>query len=199
MPRRYIFVLILTVLVGAGALGLGSWWQATTSRAVVTAPNVKSFSLLDQAGTAVDDVGFRGRWLLVFFGFTRCPDICPASMIYASDLLQSLGPLADNLTVAFVSVDPERDTSQVLKDYLANFDPRIVGLTGSPEQIAAVTKTFGVYYAPRKIEGQEDYAMDHSTAFYLVGPDGGFRRAYNLQRGADEMTTSLREAMLPKE
>jgi protein SCO1/2 len=120
-------------------------------------------------------------------------------MIYASDLLQSLGPLADNLTVAFVSVDPERDTPQVLKDYLANFDPRIVGLTGSPEQIAAVTKTFGVYYAPRKIEGQEDYAMDHSTAFYLVGPDGGFRRAYNLQRGADEMTTSLREAMLPKE
>jgi len=180
MPRRSVFILILAALVGAGALGVGFWWQASPRPAAVAAPNIKSFVLLDHTGAVVDDVAFRGRWLLVFFGFTRCPDICPASMIYASDLLQSLGPLTDHLTVAFVTVDPERDTPQMLKDYLANFDPRIVGLTGSPEQIAAVTKAFGVYYAQREIEGHDDYAMDHSTAFYLVGPDGGFRRAYNL-------------------
>ncbi len=197
MFRRYFIALAVVALVAIAGLGVRMMWRS--SAPPVAATSVKHFSLIDQAGRSVDDATYRGRWMLVFFGFTRCPDVCPTSMIYASDLLKSLGPLAETLNVAFVTVDPERDTPEVLKEYLENFDPRIIGLTGSAEQIAAVTKTFGVYYAKRKIEGQDDYAMDHSTAFYLVGPEGGFRRAYNLQRGADQMTADIRAAISPRD
>ena len=201
MFRQYFIALVLVALVAIAGLGVGMMLRSSVppSTPSVAAASVKHFSLIDHAGRSVDDATYRGRWLLVFFGFTRCPDVCPTSMIYASDLLKSLGPLAETLNVAFVTVDPERDTPEVLKEYLENFDPRIIGLTGSAEQIAAVTKTFGVYYAKRKIEGQDDYAMDHSTAFYLVGPEGGFRRAYNLQRGADQMTADIRAAISPRD
>lgn len=201
MFRQYFIALVLVALVAIAGLGVGMMLRPSVPPAAppVAAASVKHFSLIDHASRPVDDATYRGRWLLVFFGFTRCPDVCPTSMIYASDLLKSLGPLAGTLNVAFVTVDPERDTPEILKEYLANFDPRIMGLTGSAEQIAAVTKTFGVYYAKRKIERQDEYAMDHSTAFYLVGPEGGFRRAYNLQRGADQMTADIRAAISPKD
>ena len=199
MPRRYFIVLALTSLVAIASLGVGLVLKSTIQPAAVSAPSVKQFALIDQTGQPVDDTTYRGRWLLVFFGFTRCPDICPTSMIFASDLLQNLGPLSETLNVAFVTVDPERDTPSALKDYLANFDQRIIGLTGSMAQIAAVTDAFGVHHAKRKIEVQDDYTMDHSTAFYLVDPNGGFRRAYNLQRGADQMTADIRSAISPKE
>lgn len=197
MSWRPFSVLFVGVLVVVGCIGIVRLMQHRQPDAPPV--NVKHFSLVDQNGRSVDETAFRGRWMLAFFGFTRCPDVCPTSMIYASDLLKSLGPLADTLTVAFVSIDPERDTPSVLKDYLANFDPRIVGLTGTPEQVAAAATAFGVYYAKRKLEGMDDYTMDHSTAFYLVGPDGGFRRAFSLQRGNDQMTADLRAAITPKD
>ena len=138
---------------------------------------------------------YRGRWVLVFFGFTRCPDVCPMSMTYASDLLKSLGGFADKLQIVFVTVDPERDTPDALRDYLANFDPRIVGLTGTPEQIAAASKVFGVYYAKRALEGLNDYTMDHSTAFYLVNPEGELQRAFGLQGDGDELSGQIRKIL----
>jgi protein SCO1/2 len=201
MSMRVLVILILVLVGGAAGMFVGSKMtdKPLPSVATTPAPNVKPFALVNQDGQVVSDVTYRGRWLLVFFGFTRCPDVCPTSMIYASNLMKDLGQLADTLDILFVSIDPERDTAQALKEYLGHFDGRIIGLTGSPEQIAAITKGYGVYYTKRKLEGVDDYTMDHSTAFYLVGPDGGLRRAYSLQRGEDEMTAEIRSAITPKE
>jgi protein SCO1/2 len=202
MPKRYIIVLAAAVLAGLLGWGAGLILQRSTPSSQplpVAVPAIKHFSLVDQNGQPVNQTSYQGKWVLLFFGFIRCPDVCPTSMIYASDLLKELGPVADKLQVVFVTVDPERDTPLALKDYLANFDPRITGLTGTPQQVAAAAETFGVHFAKRALDGQDDYTMDHSTAFYLVDPQGGFRRAYNLQRGADEMTAAIRAAITPKD
>jgi protein SCO1/2 len=202
MPKRYIIVVAATVLVGLLGWGIGLVLLQNvppTQPLPVAVPAIKHFSLTDQNGQPVDQTTYHGKWVLMFFGFIRCPDVCPTSMIYAADLLNELGPAADKLQVVFVTVDPERDTVPALKDYLANFDPRIVGLTGTLPQVAAAAEAFGVHFAKRALEAQDDYTMDHSSAFYLVGPQGGFRRAYNLQRGADEMTAAIRGAITPKD
>lgn len=196
MPTRHLAMIGVAALIAVLGLcaGLGVRNRLETPPAVAN-NSVTAFSLVDQDGHPVTEATYRGRWLLVFFGFTRCPDVCPTSMLYAADLLKSLGPDREKLQIAFVTIDPERDTPAALKDYLANFDARIVGLSGTPAQVAAAAKAFSVYYAKRPLEGQNDYAMDHSTAFYLVDPQGSLLRALALQRGADDMTDDLREAM----
>ncbi|MSO72319.1 MAG: SCO family protein [Rhodospirillaceae bacterium] len=190
--KTFAAVLIVTMAVIAGVFLRHA---VEEPRGVSVSPAVKPFSLTDQSGRPVTEASYRGRWLLLFFGFIRCPDVCPTSMLYAADLLKALGAEARNLQIAFVTVDPERDTPAVLRDYLANFDPRLAGLTGSPEQISAVTKAFGAYYAKRALEGLDDYTMDHSTAFYLVNADGKFQRAFALNDDSDGLTDELRAAM----
>ena len=193
--RTLIAGAILVVVVGiAAGIALRTALDRPEAPSRVAA-NVKTFSLIDQAGRPVTESTYHGRWMLVFFGFTHCPDVCPAAMILAGQLLEALGPLAENLQVAFITVDPERDTPSALKDYLANFDSRIVGLTGTAEQIAAATRTFGVAYAQRRLDGQEGYTMDHSTAFYLVDGSGRGRRAFAVDRGADELIDEVRAAL----
>ena len=166
---------------------------------------VAAFTFTDQDGHAVSAENYRGRWMLVFFGFTMCPDVCPLSLSYAGDLLKALGPVAEKLQVAFVTVDPERDTAPVLKSYLANFDPSIVGLTGTSAQLESAAKLFGVYYNERltgteRSDGGPEYTMDHSTAFYLVDPEGRILRAFALDRDAPEvLTNELRAIISPKE
>lgn len=134
-----------------------------------------AFSLVDHNGKAVTNEDFAGKWQLVFFGFTYCPDVCPTTLNDVTLVLEELGDDADQVQPLFITVDPERDTPEVMADYVANFDPRIVGLTGSPEQIKAAAKAFRVYYA--KVE-QDDlpggYTMDHSAFLYLMSPDGAY-------------------------
>jgi len=190
-----LLLIAAAICVLVGGIGGGIWLSQRFDAPALSLRPAAAFSLTDQNGQAVSDAHYRGRALLVFFGFIRCPDICPTSMSYAADLLEELGADSDRLQVVFITVDPERDTPEALKDYLTNFDPRIAGLTGTAEQIAAVAKTFGVYYAKRPLEGQDDYTMDHSTAFYFVGTDGILQRAYSLQRGAGEMTKDIRAAL----
>jgi protein SCO1 len=200
MPVRYLIVLALAALAGLIGWGAGSLLQNSTplKPLPVAAPVVHKYQMMDQNGHPVNEQTYSGRWQLVFFGFTYCPDICPTSLIYASDLLNELGPLAEKLQVVFVTVDPERDSVSVLKQYLSHFDPRIVGLTGLPMQVAQMASAFGVHAVKQEQPGAE-YTMQHSTAFYLVGPEGGLRRAYNLQRGADQMTAAIREILSSKE
>jgi len=188
-------IVFTACLVMLGGVAGGIWLK---HKIVGTVPGQSAptrFALTDHDGQPVTEATYRGRALLVFFGFTRCPDVCPTSMIYASDLLKELGPRAEELKVLFVTVDPEFDTQPALKEYLAHFDPRITGLTGTSEQIAATAKTFGVYYAKRPLEGTGDYTMDHSTAFYFVAQDGRLQRAYSMQNGADKLTDELRAAL----
>ncbi|TDP49247.1 protein SCO1/2 [Zavarzinia compransoris] len=128
------------------------------------------FGLIDEDGKPVTEKSWPGKYLLVFFGFTYCPDVCPTTLAQMTEVLKDLGPAADRIQPLFITVDPERDGAAELKNYTSSFDPRITGLTGDRSQIDAVLKTYrGV--ALRRGEG-EDYTMDHSTLVYLMGPDG---------------------------
>ena len=133
-----------------------------------------SFSMVDQSGRAVTEADFEGRPQAMFFGFTSCPDICPTMLTQMSNWLDELGPLADRIQPIFVSVDPERDTVDVIKKYLSAFDPRITGLTGTPEQVASFAKNYGVFYEKVPTDGG-DYTMNHTANILLFGADGSFR------------------------
>lgn len=139
-----------------------------------------SFALTDTNGETVTEASLEGEPSLVFFGYTHCPDVCPTTLADMSKMLDALGKDKKAQGV-FITVDPERDTSAVLKDYLSNFDPRIKGLTGSPEAIAAVEKAYRVYAKKVPIAGA-DYSMDHTAIIYLMDKSGRFVNAFNLSQ-----------------
>jgi len=153
------------------------------------------FQLVDQDGRAVDQSILQGKWTAMFFGYTFCPDVCPATLSSLKVVKERLGDEAKGVQVVFVTIDPERDTPAQLKTYLSSpaFPQPLVGLTGSPEQIAAMAKAYKVYYA-KNGQGQ-DYLMDHSSAVYLIGPDGRFRTLLSDAQGLDEMAAALASAL----
>jgi len=148
------------------------------------------FALVDHDGKALTDRDLLGKPFIVFFGFTHCPDICPATLMEVSQALEALGPQA-KITALFVSVDPERDTPAVMKDYVSNFDKRIVGITGSRDLINAMARSYRVYQ--RKVPGEDgNYTMDHSTVVYLMDKRGQFATALNMQRPAKDVAAEIR-------
>jgi len=164
----------------------------TSGKALVGGP----FSLIDDSGKRVTDKDFRGRHMLVFFGFTSCPDICPAGLQLISAALENLGAKADRVTPIFISVDPERDRPQTLHAYVKNFSPRLIGLTGTPEDIAKVTKAYKVYYkkVPNK-DAPGDYGMDHSSIIYLMDGNGEYVTHFTPATPVDEMTATLAKTL----
>jgi cytochrome oxidase Cu insertion factor (SCO1/SenC/PrrC family) len=167
-------------LLAAGGWVLQSWLaapQPSQGKALIDS----EFSLVDHTGKPVTDEDFAGTWQLVFFGFTYCPDVCPTTLNDVSVVLEELGNDAEKVTPLFISVDPERDTPEVMAEYVANFDPRIVGLTGSPEQIKQAARAFRAYYAKVDQEGASDgYTMDHSAFLYLMDPEGAYATHFSL-------------------
>jgi protein SCO1 len=130
-----------------------------------------NFALETAAGRAVTEASFRGKWLLVYFGYTACPDACPTALSAMAAALGALGPLAAKVQPLFITVDPKRDTPAVVGNYVKTFDPRIIGLYGTAEQTAAAARAFRVYYAVRQL-GDGDYAIDHSAFVYVADPNG---------------------------
>jgi protein SCO1/2 len=165
-------------------------------RAAPPAPDTyaaqRSFSLVDQHGTAVSARDFLGEWLLVTFGFTQCPDVCPMSMSRLATAAKLLDADAQ-LRIALITVDPERDTPEVLARYVAAFDTRFVGLTGSPQQVAAATAAFGAYAAPQAAKADGSYAVNHSSAFYLIDPRGRFSRQLSSETSPEQLAASLKK------
>ncbi|MFT4097880.1 MAG: SCO family protein [Rhodoblastus sp.] len=149
------------------------------------------FRLKDQNGAIIDSAALKGRPYAIFFGFTHCPEICPTTMGDMAALMAKLGPEAKDFKVYFVSVDPERDTPEVLRNYLASFEPHVVGLTGTPDEIADIARKFRVYYRKVPTEGG-DYTMDHSAFVYLMGKDGGFRNVIGYQEKPDRALEKLK-------
>ena len=149
------------------------------------------FRLKDQNGRIVDTVALKGKPYAIFFGFTHCPEICPTTMADMAALMARLGPEAKDFRIYFVSVDPERDTPEVLRSYLASFEPNVVGLTGTPDEIAKVAKEFRAYYRKVPLDGG-DYTMDHSAFVYLMGKDGGFRSVIGYQEKPDRALNKLK-------
>ncbi len=156
------------------------------------------FELTDSAGHAVTDRSWPGKFLLVYFGYTYCPDVCPTTLNAIAAALDKIGAQADRLQPLFITVDPRRDTPKVLADYTAAFTPRLIGLTGSAEQIAKVTREYRVYYAEHKTgPGPDDYTMDHSSIVYLMAPDGQFVAVLSAEAQADAMAAQLLQHLPP--
>jgi protein SCO1/2 len=152
------------------------------------------FSLTDQNGQPFGDKDLKGKSFLVFFGYTHCPDVCPTTLFEISELLRSLGPRADQTAALFITVDPERDTPEVMRGYLASFDSHIHGLTGDAAAIDAVAKAYKAYYKKVPLEGG-DYTMDHGAIVYLMDKDGRFVSPFNMRRTADVLAADLRQRL----
>ncbi len=154
------------------------------------------FSLVDQHGRAVSDADFRGQYMLVYFGYAYCPDICPTSLARNVAALDLLGRQGENVVPILITVDPQRDTPELLKTYAEAFHPRLVALTGTPEQVAAAAKAYRVYYA--KVDegrGADAYLIDHSGFTYLMGPDGRFLQFYRHDLSAEALAERLKGAL----
>lgn len=188
----------ILLVVAAFAVGLMSmlavvWIVSgrTPSPVLATASAVGGpFNLVDQNSRAVTDADFKGRPFLVFFGFTHCPDVCPTTLFEVSEVLRALDR-NEAAQALFVTVDPERDTPEKLKDYLASFDPRVTGLTGSREAIDAMLKSYRVY--AKKVPTDGGYTMDHIALVYLMDKQGRFVAPFNLKRRPEEAAADLRK------
>jgi protein SCO1/2 len=167
-------------------------WAFGGLRSVVAPASIGGpFQLTDQTGQAVTEKNLLGRPTLVFFGFTHCPDVCPTSLFEISEVLRAMGKDADRVNAYFVSVDPERDTSAAMKDYLSSFDPHLKGLTGDPAAVAKVISDYRVY--AKKVPLKDgDYTMDHTALIYLMDRDGRFVSPFNLKRTPEEAAADLK-------
>jgi protein SCO1/2 len=155
---------------------------------------VPRYLLQDVNGRAVTPDDFRGSYQLLAFGYTFCPDVCPTTLSEMAAVLKDLGPLAERLRPIFVSLDPERDTLKVLREYTAFFDPRIVGMTGSPALVSRAAANFKVRYQKVPKEGG-NYAVDHSAGMYLLGPDGAFLKKFAYGTPPVEIAAALRQQL----
>ncbi|ALJ34721.1 SCO family protein [Azospirillum brasilense] len=194
MKARLIRIAAASVVGLVIAAGI-AWWQVDNASSTVqsSVPIGGPFTLTDQDGKTVTDAEYRGKYLLIYFGYTYCPDVCPTELGTMARAMDLLGVQADKVQPMFISVDPERDTVAHLKDYVGLFHPNLVGLTGTPEQVKAAAKAYRVYYAKAPQEGgkPEDYLMDHSSFLYLVGPDGRFLGVYPAGTTADRVAQDL--------
>jgi len=163
----------------------------TTGTALIGGP----FTLVDQNGKTVTDRDFRGKYMLIFFGFTHCPDICPAELQVMSAALDALGSKADEVVPIFVTLDPERDTPEAVGAYVKNFGKNFVGLTGSPTAIANAAKTYRVTYSKLEYKGKDGnygYSIDHSALVYLMDKDGQYLINFTYGTPAAKMTETMR-------
>ncbi len=176
LPSRRILLPFVGILVAMALIIAGFLAQGTLPTAGASSIG-GPFTLIDQNGKTVSDVDFKGQPMLVFFGYTHCPDVCPTTLSDLTAMLKALGP-DRKAAVLFVTVDPERDTPAVLKDYLSGFDPRIVGLTGDPAAVAKVLKDYRVFAKKVPTTGG-DYSMDHTAIIYLMDKTGNFVQSFN--------------------
>jgi cytochrome oxidase Cu insertion factor (SCO1/SenC/PrrC family) len=166
--------------------GLGR--VVTTGQADVGGP----FQLTDQHGKRVSDKDFRGRYMLIYFGYSFCPDVCPTTLAVIAQALEKLGDRSRRVTPIFITIDPERDTPKVLDDYMKAFGPNFVGLTGSAAEIKDAEKKYRVYAAKKPLEGG-NYGMDHSSVLYLMGPDGKMVSFYDEAVSPDDLAKDLKQ------
>lgn len=186
-------LVIIAAFAGSLAVGLlVVLWLTGGFRNVAAPASIGGpFQLTDQSGQTVTEQSLKGKPTLVFFGFTHCPDICPTSLFEMSEVLRAMGKDADRINTYFISVDPERDTAAIMKDYLSSFDPHLKGLTGSPDAVAKVIAGYRVY--AKKVPTKEgDYTMDHTALIYLMDKDGNFVAPFNLKRKPEEAVADLK-------
>jgi len=195
-PRHVRLMLMLGAflagLVMCGAIILLTTGPLSTASGPQIAAIGGPFRLINQDGQTVTDQDFKGKPFLAFFGFTHCPEICPTALFEISEILRNLGPDGDRVRAMFITVDPERDTPAALKEYLSSFDPRLSGLTGDADAIAAVAKGYRAIYRKVPLE-QGGYTMDHTAIVYLMDKQGRFVAPFSLKRTTEASVAELRK------
>ena len=195
MARTSHIVLVLSAFVAGLVIFLGVFFYATgqfggsgPGPSAIGGP----FTLIGQDGKPITAQDLKGKPLLVFFGYTHCPDICPTTLFELSEVLHAMGKDADRINALFITVDPDRDTAAVMKDYLSSFDPHLRGATGTQQQIDVVEKEYRVY--AKKVPTKDgDYSMDHSAVVYLMDKEGRFVAPFNLKRPPAAAADALRK------
>ena len=195
MARTSHIVLVLSAFVAGLVIFLGVFFYATgqfggsgPGPSAIGGP----FTLIGQDGKPITAQDLKGKPLLVFFGYTHCPDICPTTLFELSEVLHAMGKDADRINALFITVDPDRDTAAVMKDYLSSFDPHLRGATGTQQQIDVVEKEYRVY-AKKVPTKNGDYSMDHSAVVYLMDKEGRFVAPFNLKQRPAEAADALRK------
>jgi protein SCO1/2 len=195
--KHRLIILILAGFLAGGVSALGLFLlqntnpgpkQISTGKALIGGP----FTLTEHTGRRVTEEDFKGRFTLIYFGYTFCPDVCPAELQVMSAALDQLGKKGEKVTPVFVTIDPERDTVEQMKSYVSNFHKRLVGLTGSLKEIRAATKVYRIYY--KKVaddSSSTDYLMDHSSIVYLMSPEGEYLTHFAYGTGVDKMVKGI--------
>jgi protein SCO1 len=196
-PRSAALILSFALLIaGLSALAVVVWLTMPRGGAVASGPSAigGAFSLVDQTGRTVTENDLKGKPSLVFFGFTHCPDICPTKLFEMTQMLDALGPDAAKVNVLFITVDPARDTRELLATYLGSFNPRILGLTGTEEQVTQAMRAYRAFARKVPLDGG-NYTMDHTVFVYLMDRNGQFVSTFDLQRGPAASAQDLRKYM----
>jgi len=192
--------LIPYLLLVAALIGGVLWYESekvpglgrvvSTGQADIGGP----FQLTDQSGKRVTDKDFRGRYMLIYFGYSFCPDVCPTTLAVMAQALEKVGDRARRVAPILITIDPERDTPKVLEDYVKAFGPSFVGLTGSAAEIKDVEKKYRVYAVKKPLEGG-NYGMDHSSVIYLMGPNGKLVSFYDEAISPDDLAKELKQRL----
>ena len=197
--RRFVPAAVLLgglLIIGAGAFLVLSLHETPRGAAgtLLASAIGGPFRLVDQNGKTVTDADLKGKWSLVYFGYTHCPDACPTALNDIAIALDELGPQRSAVRPVFVTVDPERDTPAVLKSYVTAFDAPILALSGTPEAIAQAAKGYRVYYAKHP-EAGGDYSMDHSSVIYVMDPEGRFTASFTQENSPEEIAERLKKLL----
>jgi len=186
-PVLFIVVLFVAGFAAAYSIRLTPQRAQTEGKALIGGP----FSLFDTDGKQVADGNFRGKLMLVMFGYTHCPDVCPTELQNIAEVMDKLGADASQVAPVFITVDPQRDTQQVLASYLKSFRPAITGLTGSSDEVASAAKAYRVYF--RKAAGDaENYTVDHSAFIYLMDREGNYITHFTFNTPADTIVHAIK-------
>ena len=192
MSRTMKALLGVWIALLAGAAGWIGWDAWHGGQTTIGGP----FTLVDQDGRTVTEASFKGKPTLIYFGYTYCPDVCPTSLLLMETAIEKLGPdAARKVNLVFITVDPARDTSELLKGYVTNFGPTFVGLTGTAEQVAAATRSYRVYY--QKVPGKDGapYLMDHSSIVYLLDRNGRFVTHFTHEAKAEAIASGVQRLL----
>ena len=183
---RYVIVgIVIATLAGIGFMTF-AWYRTNMSGQAFGAP----FELTDHNGQTITEAAFRGHPSAVFFGFTHCPEVCPTTLFEMDGWLKQMGDAGKDIRAYFVSVDPARDTPEVMKSYVANVSDRITGVTGDPAKVEAMAKSFGIYWKKVPLDGG-DYTMDHTASVLLLKPSGDFFGTIAYQESAETAVAKL--------
>jgi cytochrome oxidase Cu insertion factor (SCO1/SenC/PrrC family) len=190
--QRGLLIFLIGLGVVLGVFVAGHWWSSEPQNFVAAAVG-GPFTLTDQNGVVRHDTDFRGKLMLIYFGYTYCPDACPAALTVMTSALDELGETAKEVQPIFITVDPERDTVAQMKSYASNFHPRLLALTGGVAETTAAARAYRIYFQKVKPEGGGDYLVDHSSLTFLMGRDGKFLTYFGPDVTADQMAAAIKK------